>query len=45
VGRSVRDIEDILLRKRWRGLVAVRRVEKEASAGRVVKWHTKKSRF
>jgi hypothetical protein len=27
------------------GVVAVRRIEREASAGRVVKWHIKKSRF
>ena len=26
-------------------VVAVRRVEREASAGRVAKWYTRKSRF
>jgi hypothetical protein len=45
VGRSVRDVENILLRKRWRGVVAVRRIEREARAGRVAKWHIRKSRF
>ena len=40
--------EDILLSERdggGRQGMAVRRVEREASASRVAKWHTRKSRF
>jgi hypothetical protein len=37
VGRSVRDVEDILFKEAMAGVVAVRCVEREASAGRVAK--------
>jgi hypothetical protein len=47
--RGERGFEDILF-KRWArqgvsGQVAVRIVERKASASRVAKWHTRKCRF